>query len=168
MATQGIVSDYTFMQVQWQIYLTQAKEAYVFVWNGEEGHLIRVHEDKNLQKEMIAAAEDFHNKLVTGIKPDPEPADYIELQSEESVALAKEYAEVSDKISELEKKLKMIKESLIECGDDGNFIAGNIKATKAERKGSIDMKKLQADLDIDLEPYRKPSTYYYTFRKLKS
>lgn len=68
------------------------------------------------------------------------------------------------KLKEAEEKEEAARKELIEACGEENFEGNGVKVWEIERKGSVDYTIVPELKDIDLEPYRKKGTFYWTVK----
>lgn len=86
-------------------------------------------------------------------------------QDDSTIAgLVVRHAEVTNQIKEFEQIKKDLLSEIVErCGERQSEILGK-KLTKAIRKGGIDYKKVPELAGVDLEPYRKSDSEYWSLK----
>lgn len=166
-AQNGVIPDYYISQGHFSLRAIEtAKEVeFMFSWKGDVCYVILPRDDLYNSK-IDAIAKDWYDRHLIGDEP---PAlcerDYLDLSEDfQFSCIAAEARIVYAEYKQLEKEWKAIKQRLLDCTDGLSCKGGGVTIRSSTRQGSIDTEKLAADLDIDLESYRKPSTSSVTIR----
>lgn len=166
-AQNGVIPDYYMSQVQHSMALIpEAKEAeFVFEWKGDKC-LVTVPRDDLYIKKVTAICLDWYARYLVGDEEPPlSEKDYLDLTDSFSFACVSAEARlVYRELKDLESQWKAIKQRLLDHTDGGNAKGHGVTITQSTRKGTVDTEKLAADLDIDLDSYRKPSSTSVTIR----
>ncbi len=146
----GGISDYDYCQVQHQMMVTGAADCVFLVWDGEEYVSTVVPANPEFWDRIRAAWDDFWPTVA-----EREDDDWAE--AAEFYRKAKESADIAAA------QLQTAKDRLIEL-TAGNYSGGcGVGVTKITKVGTVDWKKVHADLipDADVEQYRKPGSEFF-------
>lgn len=145
-------------QVQAQMSVTGLDEAFLFAYGEEFRLCINVKRDDKAIVRLIKNGKEFMDRLTSGELP----KDTLPLvEDEDTQNLANQVHLIHKLIKNLEEEYKLSKQRLIDKGRGESFRCGVTVVKKIERKGLVDYKKVPELKGIDLEPYRKPSIYYW-------
>ena len=158
------IPDFHICQMQHQMLCTDglAKKCYyVTIWENE----IQVKEvmaDENWMKDYVPKALDFWKKVVLFDPPAMTNKDYKDMNGGIWQSYATEYRKACDQIKALEEVKDSYKKELIKmCGEDSCFGNG-IKVMKKITKGRVDYDLIDELAGVNLEKYRKPTTFSWT------
>lgn len=156
-----LVADYQIpehykLQVNWQLFVSGSKSCMFVAYSPETSELywMEVFPDEKLIADMRKCADDFWYNTKRGIPPSPSDKDYIEIEDEELRVVCEGYKIVQKEVKTLETALKEFKKKIIEYGNDGNFKAYGIKATRCQSRATYDMQAMEDD-GIPIEKYLK-------------
>lgn len=135
---------------------------YVTIWNNDI-HVLEVFPDEEWRKTYLVEARAFWKRVVFFEPPDMSKKDYKDMSSEnEWASYSCEYKKISDQIKQLEKVKDSYREELVKmCGEDSCYGNG-IKVLKKMTKGRIDYEIVPELEGVELDKYRKPSTFSWT------
>ncbi len=155
----NVPDEYNF-QIQWQLFVTGYDSALLAVVNKESGEVLTldVKRDQKLIDKIYDQVKEFlkeveSSKQLATIESDDVNLKYIA----ESKKVVSEYQKLIDAEEE---KIKTMSEELLKKYDANCIIGHNVKIEYSERKGAINYGEIEALREIDLEPYRKPSSRF--------
>jgi len=162
LSLEKVIPPHYLAQIQWQLWVTGAKEAHYFCYL-EEGfsNNVIVKPDLHYQEEIVSQAKEFW-KLVEGdIPPEILDKDFLMIEDKEANVLARKWIELKEKEEQAKEAKKALEKRLLDLSDDGNciFPEANVKISRYYRKGAINYSKACKLLDIDLdkiESFRNP------------
>lgn len=168
-AMNKVVPEHYLYQMQWQLFVTQAKSVCYFVYHYEKKLNIfskMIYPDPVLHQEMLLAATRFWEDFEKGICPEI-PDTCIEIEDPNLSDLVLKYKEVSklkapldDAISIFDKQLKGIRSFILDYGDDGSFQCDGLRATCVIGKPTYDIERMKRD-GIDVKKYIKKQANYF-------
>lgn len=166
-AQNGTLPDFFISQGQFQMFCCPDAVEVEFLceWKGEKC-LVNLPRDNLYIQKVSAISEDWYNKYLIGHEEPPlSESDYIPMDDDfQWACIAAEARLVYRELKDLESQWKAIKQRLLDCTDGGSAKGAGITITNSTRKGTVDTEKLAADLNIDLDMYRKPSSTSVTIR----
>lgn len=153
---EGNIPEYWKDQVLWQSYITGAKKAFFGVFDYEEGkiNLIPFPIDVSKFSQMELLADEFWNHVQTGLAPEPQKDDCVEIEDAQLRELLLAYQNESEQEKSITARKKAIKKQIEEFGDDGNFAAYGFKVVRMQPRTSYDMDRMKED-GIDIDKYKK-------------
>lgn len=160
-ALAGKVPEKYIWQLQHQLFVTGAKSADYFSFDGEGGAIVTVYPDPKMHEELLEKCLAFWKCVETQTPPPATDRDYIlvDLHSDEDRALVSEYRETLGVYQRMEKALAGLKAKLIERFAPGHSrvrLSGGVRILRSGRKGAIEYAKIPELQGVDLEKYRKP------------
>lgn len=171
--------DLQALKEKYPDYYYQIQHQYAVDFNLNKGHLV-IYQNNDIISMHIEKDEKFiKNKLmpslllfwgqyvITDDAPLQDEQKELYIDDPDAIKLAKEWKRVSEDISMLEEKESILRRKLIELGDDGDMIIGNVIKMKRCSTSRIDYKQACKDNNINLLQYTKESIGYYKFTKLK-
>ncbi len=154
------------VQILWAANITDAKKAFLSVWDFNLGECFSIPCKRNPEYEaqMREEADKFW-ELVKSFTPPPlQKGDYIEVEDEELHSHLVEYKAQNDIEKDAVSKKKELKARIVEFGDDGSFKAYGFTMTRNVPRKNYDVEKMRAD-GIDVDKYLKPlGIGFYTIR----
>lgn len=147
-AGMGEVPEHYWYQVQHQLMVSGADRAYFYVYvSPEHTCLLEVLPDPESWAEIRAAWDEFWKSL-----DEREDTEWQEAAIEFQKAY-KEAEKASERLDAAKATLKGLAGGMTTSG-------GGVIVTRIEKAGSIDWKKVQAELlpEADIEPFRKPTS----------
>lgn len=159
---KNVIPSYWMDQIQWQIMIVRPKRAFIAVWDYrvEKCITLEVMPDENRIKEMIQAAEDFWNKVVTGRSPDRQKGDFIEIEDSNLTELLYLYRDCVEKEKSYTALKNETKKKIEEFYTEGDLVCSGFKVYKVEGTTSYDYKQMRMD-GVDVDKYKKKSAPYY-------
>ncbi len=165
-AKNGIIPDYHRCQIQHQLEVTGLDMCVYFFFDGKNGYPIEVYRDTKYITQLNEAEERFWGNLQDFIPPALTVKDYETHESEARLKLAKEWIEVNESLTILEKREKELKEALIADAGERNTVGGGIKILMSGRAGNVDYKAIPELKRVNLEEYRKPAVKFFRVTKV--
>lgn len=165
----GKFPDIYLYQVQWQMLITGFSQADLvfYDYRSQEGTIVHLKEDRDLQLLMLDEAQDFLKLLTQDTAPPLEDTDYLYLDDPELLKLIEKYDSISREKRKLDKEQKELKSLILEFGDGGSFEAAGYRATRHSFPMSYDLDKMKDD-GIDLKLYQKiKEGFYFKITKIK-
>ncbi|HTJ53648.1 MAG TPA: YqaJ viral recombinase family protein [Cyclobacteriaceae bacterium] len=167
-AKDGYVPKHYYPQVQKQMLVTKLKMAYYYSRNGDDVVILEVPRDNDYIDKIIIEEQKFYNCMVNFIAPELEERDYIQVTNEAWLECARKYQIVSAEARKLACEEEKYKNMLIAMSGNKNSRGAGLKLSRYSRKGAVDYTKIPELKNMDLESYRKPSSYYWTVKIEKS
>lgn len=169
-AMEGRVPKHYVYQLQYQMYVTGAKEAHYFSFDGESGCIVEVKPDEDLQLGIRNAVIEFWSTYVLGNK-EPEAIDreWVHITDDEAIKLFSEYRRVATDLNALEKQAKELKEILLRKYSHlhPRLKCAGVEILKTQRKGNVDWAAIPQLEGVDLEKFRKPTDESFTIKLTK-
>ena len=169
-AKMGQVPRHYFPQVQWQMFVADAKSMFYVSYHQGDMKVVLVERDDEYIKTCVERAAEFVQYLENLEEPPLSENDHLPLDDPEYLQLAAQYCDIRHHADELSKKEKDLRLQLLEFTDDGNCEGGGVRFTRVRRNGAIDYKKM-VDAIIEAEPdlrtkfdpddYRKDDIGYF-------
>ena len=165
------IPDHWMHQIQWNMSLCNPKLALFVVWDfrTNEGIVIKIDPDLDLQEKMRQKAISFWKLVQSGTTPELTEEDYIEIQDEDLHEHLLHYQNVCDQIKKLEDEKKETKNKIIEFGDDGNFKSFGFKIRRMLPRKTYNIEKMKMDgIDVDRYAQSTSSIGHYVIINPKS
>lgn len=163
-AINGKVPEKYYPQLQHQLeilfILYNINSIYYYSYKNGSSASVLVNIDPPYIKNMISKEYEFFLNMQSLTPPPLNCNDYIHITDRESLEKSNDLEIIRQKIKELKDKEAKLKNDLIKK-IDGNAICGNLKFTRYSVKGSVDYSCIPELSDVDLDKYRKKSTYTY-------
>lgn len=161
-AVMGIIPEYYFPQVQWQMYVVGVKSMQFLSYFEGDLVSVEVHRDDLYLQEVIRQAEEFHDCIVNLRAPELTDKDVKEIVMDEgfeSAVTAWKWA--NDKLKEWERIEKEERSRLQEYAKNGSVRGCGVRVMKLIRQGNVDYSSIPELKNVDLNKYRKkPSEYF--------
>ena len=164
-AKNGIIPDYHYCQIQHQLEVSSLDRCVYFFFDGKDGYPIDVYRDTKYINTLVEAEERFWNNLQDFVPPALIGKDYDSHETQERISLAKEWLEVSERLSRDEKLEKDLREKLITEAGERNTVGGGVKILMSGRAGSVDYKAIPELNGVDLDKYRKGAVKFFRVTK---
>lgn len=160
-AKSGNIPLFHIMQINWQIYCSDAWVAFYVSYRKDDRFCVEVVRDDELINRMVEQANNFL-LMVENLTPPPlTDKDYQPLYHETYRKYIKEYNEYNELALHYRKLADECKEKFIkQCGHKSSMGDG-WKLTKYSVKGAVDYKRIPELVGVNLDQYRKPDTESY-------
>lgn len=160
MANDGLTIPATWQwQIQHQLCVTNLKKAILFVYNESKSVQIEVPRDEDMISQLIEKEGHFWHQYVLKFERPPYEADEVEKRIDvDWIEKADKWQRAKRALLDAEAVEESARNELIDATDGRNTEGGGVKVTKYSRQGNVDYKSIPELQDVDLEPYRKPST----------
>jgi putative phage-type endonuclease len=155
------VPDKYYPQVQQQMACADLEWMQYFSYHKGEGVVVDVLRDEDYLEELYAKEKEFWDCVKNFKAPALTSNDYHE-KDDKWYAQALKLLEVKQKRKELEAAEEEMEGMLREMSEGKNSFFKDVRYTSSLRKGNIDYKKIPELKGIDLEGYRKSSSYTWT------
>ncbi len=146
LAQNGKIPPKYWGQVQWQMEVADLDEHYYAAYWKDNFSLVKVERNEEYIQEAKASAEEFFECMVNYTPPPMTEKDYVLIDDPEFEEMAQNWRQAKQSLDECKRQEAYYREKLIERTDDSNCEGGGLRLTRVEREGSIDWKKLYADL----------------------
>jgi len=160
-AQRGEINPIYICQMQHQMYVSNVQLAWYLAFNGKKGVMIPVARDDEFINQMLPKLTEFYECLLKYTPPMMTTKDYHQRSEPEWNNLAESYRNAYLDRKRAEQLEETLKQELISLSGSHSSMGGGIKLSKVVRKGIIDYSKIEAITNLDLEPYRKPSSEYW-------
>lgn len=157
-ALSGKVPDHYFPQLQHQMYVCDVQLAYYFSFDGIDGVVVKVKRDDDYIEKLIDEEKKFYECLKNRIPPEPSEDDYVERNDNLWNECAENWMSVNRAIKDLQSQEEDLRKQLIFLSGESNTKGAGISLCQINRKGVINYSKIECLKNIDLEPYRNPSS----------
>ncbi len=169
MALKGELSETDLIQVNHQLLVTNAPVCHFFVYQDDSRFArVEVTPDKEIQKRIVEAWEEFWPHVISKTAPEPGPRDYVELETNEWKFAVSDYLNAVENAARMKKALDDAKAKVLELSGERNTIGAGLRVTRFYRQGAVDYKKVPQLTDVDLEGFRKKGTYQNKISEVKS
>lgn len=160
----GTIPDHYMIQLQWQMMVGGFDKGYFAVFNPENktNFVMLVEKDAKMQDYLKKEALFFWDNLKNNTPPPLQQSDYIKISEPELTKIEKRYIDIDKQIKALENEKKMLKESILDYGDGGNFKTDHLTVFMQQRM-TLDKDKMKKN-GIDVSLYQKPAGFYYTIK----
>lgn len=162
LAKKGVIPAIFSIQIQWQLFVTNLKKAWCWVWNGQNGIAVFVGRNEDLIEEIKTKAIEFLNFLERKEPPPLTEKDIIIRDDQPWKQLAKQYINVESQLKALEEEKLELRKQLESLSTGKNCLGGGIRIRHNFRKGNINFKKMCSTLGIDEDIYRNPPIKTFT------
>jgi|GEM_PF-3143928 putative phage-type endonuclease len=166
----GVPKHY-WIQVQMQLFVSEAKIAYFVVFDGFDGYFHEVLPDPTFIEDTLPFLKKFNISMRDFEEPPLIDEDYPKCPEDEIIKVMREYDhfDIIEKQAQYEKKVrKTTIEEYVESQGYKRMRIGPYKFSKTFCKSAhYDMKKLAEETGIDIEKYRKPGSMQVRLTKGK-
>lgn len=162
-----IVDEMHYCQVQWQLLITKAQHAYLYIYSPEkkDGILHFIDPDLSYQEKLLTCACDFwHNNVLIGVAPECKIDDIIcidDVAPLEAVEMAEKLESTLEMIKTMTVDADQMKKKLPDFGDGGSFRIRNIVVKLCTGRKTLDKEAMIKD-GIDVSKYEKKGKDYWT------
>jgi len=153
-ALSGQIPDKYMPQLQKKLLVMEADSLKYYSFDGHDGVMLNVYRDDAMIAKIIEAEQEFWRCVQTKSLP------HIE---EDWIVIARELADIKQKLEPLETQEKLLRAKLEEIAGDKSLAYENFRFSNYSIKGSIDYSSIPELLGVDLEAYRKPMQTRYKF-----
>lgn len=171
-AAIGLIPPHYLQQLQYNMAIAGANIGYFISYRPEDGsmHVVTVHPDLEMQTELLEAAEYFWiNHVLADVPPDTTDEDFQPCLDPDFEIASERYKKIKAEIKMLEEDLDMVETVLHSfLGQSSGIKQNGLTISRVVRKGSVQYDKIPELKDVNLEPYRKPSTTYIAIKGAKS
>jgi putative phage-type endonuclease len=157
-ALAGKVPDHYYPQLQFQMYVADAKRVYYYSFDGFQGVTVVVERDDEYIAAMVERAKWFYGCMINKTPPERDEDEYVERDDDVWEECVAKWKITSADIKRLESQEDELRKKLIFLSGEQNTKGSGISLCQVQRKGNVDYAKVPQLKGIDLEPYRKPST----------
>lgn len=158
-AREGYIPAYYMDQIQHQLFVTGAKKAFYYSYDGEKGTCIEVLPEPDFQARFMPKAREFWRCVAFNEPPALQDSDYKDMSDEPLwKTCAEEYRKICDQIRDLEEVKNNCRKKLLHLCGDQNCLGHGIRAVKTIVRGRIDYDSIPELQSIDINKYRKGET----------
>ena len=162
MAKSGKIPDKYIPQIQHQLKCCDLNEGYYYSFDGKEGVVIKTYLDREYVNTLVEKEMEFYSCLINLNPPELSERDYINhIDNLDWKVHADNYKNHMVKANKYLDLANEAKNKLIEISCDHNSKGHGISVQKIYRKGNIDYQQIPEISNIDLEKYRKKSSFHW-------
>lgn len=160
MALQGECPYYYYPQVQHQMVVCDLKEILYVSYDGEENVHVRVkRDDEYITNQLMPTLAAFYQSVIDFTPPEASGMDCVTIVDSVALNIAREYAEVTMNIEQLQKIQENLKEELCGYASHGRCNIGNLRVNKIARRGNLDYQRFLKDKELKIpDSYRKENS----------
>ena len=149
-------------QVEWQLIVSGTPRGFLAVWDAKAHccYAVEVYVSQRRTRELKAAVDEFWQCVVSGISPQLTGDDYMEVDDDKLKELLVEFRYVRDHEQLLKKRKEILREKILEYGNDFNFKAHGYKVYRYKSPTIYDWKQMQLD-GVDLQKYARPPAWHW-------
>lgn len=163
-ASLGQVPEKYYPQLQHQLEVCDLDMAYYFSYRApDDTVLLKVYRDEKYIKRMIQLEEEFWECVTSFVAPKMSEKDYQIMDNDIWMQTAEEWRNVSRDLTQLEKREKELRESLLSQCAKKSAIGGGLRVSQVFRKGNIEYSKIPQLEGVDLDKYRKETIETWRF-----
>ncbi|MES2875403.1 MAG: YqaJ viral recombinase family protein [Bacteroidota bacterium] len=161
-AKKNIVPAIHFPQLQHQYFVSEVNDIYyVSCWKDEKVFFGVDREDEYIEG-LIRKEREFYQRVLDKNPPPLCPEDYAEVEYDSELHnYVSFYRDAHQMRLDGEKMESYYRDSIVQKMGHRNAKSEGLMITRYERKGAVDYSKIPELEGIDLEKYRKPSTWQY-------
>lgn len=155
-AIEGVIDDYYIAQMQWQLYVTEAKSAIFAVYWPEKEQMYEnlIERDEVLIEHLKKSAHEFWDNFKQLIPPpSQESYIYVELDDSQNQCVDR-FVELKRQEKQIKEEMNLLKSYILNFGDDGNWESERIKITNIHGRVTYDIEAIKLS-GVDLKPYEK-------------
>lgn len=161
-ALHGKIPQHYIPQMQHQMSVLGLEMMYFFSYcpeHEEPTATLKVYRDEEYIKTLIEKESHFyHHHMLKNIAPENIPQ-IKKIDSQNWKSLVDEYKKLDAQSKEFELRKNEIKDLLVQISNSENASGHGISLQRIERKGIIPYSSIPQIKDMDLESFRKPSTF---------
>jgi putative phage-type endonuclease len=167
LAMSGKVPEKYWPQVQFQLFVTNAKKVIYYSFDGEKGCIVEALPDLAFIGNMVKECLSFWELIQTKTPPELSDRDIVEVSDDDMLELANEFERLELESKQLEARLLEVRKKLIEKSTHARTKVGKVMVTRSVRAGSVDYSKVPELKSADLSLYRKPDIVLHSVRIVK-
>ena len=165
-----------YAQVQLSMYVYDVKTWGLYTWTESGSYYELIHRDQQFINNILDIGSKFHEEYLQIIsdenlyKPYLDDLEIIVDNDDEFEKMASEFLELKRQKKDIEKTLAIIEayfKDYAKQKKSKKLIGSGVQVILAERKGSVDYKKMADVNGINVEEYRANSTEYYLIKEHK-
>jgi putative phage-type endonuclease len=151
-------------QLVHQLMVADAAQADYFSFDGERGVTVPFYRDLKLEKMLILKELAFWELVQSDTPPELTDKDFKILRGKEEKALFTKFKKLKLEVDAKSEALEEVRKEIIEHVEHPRVICADVQLVKSERKGAVDYAKIPELRSIDLEKYRKKSSFVVTLK----
>ncbi len=153
-ANRGEVPEHYRVQVQHQLMVTGAREAHLWVYDGQEGLLLTLTRDEVAMARIRQAWEAFQYHLDADIPPALTEADAA-IRTDPAWTLAAEaYLQAKAEVDGATARLETARNHLVSLIHHAREQGGGVSVVKLWKQGNVDYKRVPELKGVELDKYR--------------
>lgn len=164
---KGLIPEHYYPQVQMQIECTGLNKNYYCSYFYEDYQIIEVERDQEYIDKMLIEADKFWQCLINFTPPPITDRDYVRQDDQTWADFVYLYNGHKTQMEHHKKRMDDVKQMMIDMSEDRNSIGAGIKLEKIYRIGNIEYAMIPSLQEMDLEPYRKPGSFYWSIKEIK-
>lgn len=162
LALDGKIPEKYYPQLQHQMSVCDVNKMFYYSYDGHKGVCVEVERNDYYIMQMIVAEMKFYDCMVSFYPPALSDGDFVEREDEDWENIALQWREVNQSLKDLKIREDDLRRKLIWLAGERDTKGAGIKLNKVVRRGQVDYKKIEQLQHLDLEPFRKPSTIFWT------
>ena len=149
-ARSGKPCDYHYVQIQWQMYVSGAREVYYLSYRKDDEILLSFEKDMEFIQKLDLEAAKFLQMLDHLTPPSLTDRDYVDMcHNDELRMMVENYADISNRRKELEHAEESQKLAIQKIIGEKSVKGHNFRITRYKSSGRIDYEKVFKEHNID-------------------
>lgn len=161
-AANGQVPEKYAYQVQQQLYCAEADIAHYYSFNGVTGHLVYVKRNEKMIAELIEAGREFWKLVTERESPELTDKDFKKVDDVELKKLVTLWREAKIAEERANNLVETLKGQMINLMPHPRIECMGVRIAKVYRKGNVDYSKVPQLEGVNLEPFRKAGSEFFT------
>lgn len=175
-AILGKLPLYWKCQIHWQLFVSDFEYAYLCVYDGFDGKIIRIDRDQDYIDSMKSKADEWWAYFINNESPPPSENDYVSIEiNNDQHGIVLHWLAAQKDLKQVEQSEKEWSQIIKSWGDDGNcelIYNGTplLKMARVQRDGLVDWKAVclaKGITEEDLKPFKKEQIGYYKLIRSK-
>ena len=150
----GQVPEHYMVQVQHQLFVSDARQAHLWVYSGERGVLHAIDRDEAMMERIQAGWNQFQQYLNSDTPPTLTDADTVQRSDAAWAAAALAFAQAKRGTDTADAALAKARDALVALAQHPREQGAGVSVTRFWKAGSVNYKLVPALKGIDLEQYR--------------
>ena len=150
----GQVPEHYMIQVQHQLYVSDARQAHLWVYSGERGVLHAIERDEAAMQRIRDGWDQFQTFMDSDTPPPLTDADTVQRSDAAWTAAAQVFAEAKRATDAADAALATARDQLVALAQHPREQGAGVSVTRFWKTGNVDYKKVPMLNGVDLSLYR--------------
>lgn len=155
---EGEIPHHYYWQLQHQLYVSGARRAHLWLFDGSDGLLTEIRPDNKQQRVLLRTWKEFWSYIAADVPPPLTDKDTLLREDSAWISAAQAYKQAKEELLRAEANAEKTRASLIKLANHVRVQGEGVSVTHFWQEGRVNYHAIEELKGIDLNRYRAPRT----------